>query len=138
MAVILGRIQKAAFNDGGGYDEIGKIVDGSLEVDSAEVNVSTHDSGAWEEFLQGRGNMTMSLSCLYDEADAGQEACIAAAFAQTAGTARFRMRGNTATAKEYIAAAFVKSTPMNAPNDEAGDLQLNFRLTGAPTRQNQP
>lgn len=138
MAVILGRIQKAAFNDGGGYDAVGRIVDGTLEMDSAEVNVTTHDSGAWEEFLQGRGNLTSSLSLLYDEADAGQEACLAAFVAQTAGTYRFRMRGDLQTAKEYIAAAFVKAAPMNAPNDEAGDLSLTFRLTGTPTRQNQP
>lgn len=138
MAVILGRVQKASFNDGGGYDAIGKIVDGSLELDSAEIVVSTHDSGAWEEYLQGRGNLTSTLSCRYDEADVGQEACLAAAFAQTMGTYRFRTRGDVSTAKEYFASAFVKSAPMNSPNDDAADLSLSFRLTGTPTRQNQP
>lgn len=133
MAVILGRIQKAAFNDGGGMDEIGRIVDGSLELDSAEVNVTSHDSGQWEEFLQGRANGQVTLNCRYDEADAGQAACLAAWTAQTVGSARFRMRGNTSGAQEWTASAFVKAVPMNAPNDEAADLQLTFRLTGAIT-----
>jgi hypothetical protein len=133
MAVLLGRVQTAAFNDGGGYDEIGKIVDGSLELESAEVTITNHDSGLWEEFLQGRSNATMTLSCRYDETDAGQEAALAAWTAQTAGTCRFRMGGAAGT-KQYSASAFVKSAPLNAPNDDAADLQLTFRLTGAITR----
>lgn len=133
MAVILGRIQTAAFNDGGGYDEVGKIIDGSLELDSAEVTVTSHDSGQWEEFLQGRENATATLGVRYDEADAGQEACLAAFIAQTMGTFRFRMGGAGGT-KQYSASAFVKGAPMSAPNDDAADLQLTFRLTGAITR----
>lgn len=133
MAVILGRVQTAAFNDGGGYDEVGKIVDGSLEVESAEVATTSHDSGVWEEFLQGRNSATVTLSVRYDEADAGQDACLAAWVAQTMGTLRFRM-GGAGGSKQYSGSAFVKSAPMSAPNDEAADLQLTFRMTGAITR----
>ncbi len=138
MAVTRGRIQTAAFDDGGGFDEVGRIVDGTFTLESSEITVTTHDSLDFEEFLQGRKSGTVELSCRADEADVGQIAVLDAHLAETAGTLRFRPRGDVSGADQYSASAFITATNIESPNDEETKLPLTFRLTGTITQSAVP
>lgn len=139
MAKSLGRLGTVEISTNGGanYTPIGRLIDPTVSLESAEVNVTDHDSGAWEEFLQGRKNWSVEAPCRYDEADAGQDTAIQAAFDGTQVKVRFRMKGAGAGNKQLIGDAFVRAVPMNAPNDEAADLGLTFRGTGALARSTQ-
>lgn len=134
MAVTRGRIGTVEIDDGGGYVAIGRIVDADLAIESSEITVTSHDSADWEEFLQGRKSGTIEMTLRYDEADAGQQDAIDAAFAETVVTVRWRSRGATSGAQEYEASAFVRAFPIGSPNDEENKLGLTFRLTGAVTQ----
>lgn len=133
MALTRGRIQTASFDDGGGADLIGRIVDGEFTLESSEIDVTTHDSDDFREFLQGRKSGTVELSCRADEADVGQIATIAAHLAETAGTLVWETRGGVSGADRYTASAFCMNASISAPNDEEAKITFTFRLTGTIT-----
>ena len=62
MAKVPGRLQTAAIDTGGGFVEILGIIDGSLNIEQAELNSTSHDDGQWEAFLRGRKNATIDIS----------------------------------------------------------------------------
>ncbi len=138
MAVSRGRLATLELGtDGTTYNPIGKIVDATLSVDSADITVTTHDSGQWEEFLQGRGKATIEAKVRYDEADAQQAQAITGFYNQTVFYWRFRPRGTLSGAKQYVAQGYLKSAPIMTPNDDVVDLTFNIQLTGAITPSSQ-
>ena len=139
MAVTRGRIGTVEISTDGGstFDKIGRLIDGSLNIESAEITTTSHDSDDWEEFLQGRKNATIETSHRYDEADTGQDKAIQAAFDETEVDLRWRSRGTVSTAKQYTSKAFVRSLPLESPNDEENKLAFTIRLTGVVSRTDQ-
>ena len=135
MAVTRGRIGEVSL-DG---NAIGRVIDATLTIESSEITVTTHDSGQWEEFLQGRKSGTIEVTTRYDESDTAQQAAIAASFAETTVTLVWVSRGlATSGAERFTATAFVSSQPLESPNDEDNKLGLTFRITGTVTRDTVP
>lgn len=135
MAVTRGRIGEISI-DG---DVLGKEVDATLTIESAEITVTAHDSGQFEEFLQGRKNGSIEVSCRHDESDTAQQALKAAHFAETTVAVIWVSRGiATSGAERFSATAFVTAQPLETPNDEENKVAFTLRLTGTITRDTVP
>lgn len=135
MAVTRGRIGQISI----GGTTLLKVVDQTLTIESSEITVTTHDSGQFEEFLQGRKSGTIEVTCRYDEADTAQETLIAAHFAETTVAVVWVSRGLATTgAQRYTATAFVTAQPLESPNDEENKIAYTLRITGAITRDTVP
>lgn len=135
MAVTRGRIGEVSI----GGTAVGKVIDATLTIESSEITVTTHDSGQWEEFLQGRKSGSIELTLRYDEADAPQQAAIAASFAETTVAVVWVSQGlATSGAERFTATAFVSAQPLESPNDEENKLSLTLRITGTVTRDTVP
>lgn len=135
MAVTRGRIGEISI-DG---NVLGKLIDGTLTIESSEINTTTHDSGQFEDFLQGRKNGSIEAPCRYDESDTAQQALNAASIGETTVAVVWVSRGIATTgAERYSATAFVTSQPLESPNDEDNKISYTLRLTGTITRDTVP
>lgn len=59
-------------NGGASYVKVGKITALSRSVDGNKIGINNFDQGDFEEFLNGRRNVTLSVTCLYDMTDTAQ------------------------------------------------------------------
>ncbi len=135
MAVTRGRIGEVSI-DG---NAVGRVIDATLTIESAEITVTTHDSGQWEEFLQGRKNGSIELTLRYDESDTAQQAAITASFAESTVAVVWVSRGlATSGAERFTATAYVSAQPLESPNDEENKMALTLRITGVVTRDTVP
>ena len=135
MAVTRGRIGQISID----ATTLLKVVDATLTLESAEITVTAHDSGQFEDFLQGRKNGSIEVSCRHDETDAAQQALNAAHFAESTVAVIWVSRGLATTgAERFSATAFVTAQPLETPNDEENKIAYTLRLTGAITRDTVP
>lgn len=134
MAKIAGRLGRVAVSNDGGvtFFEVNGITDQTLNAAAAEINVTSHDSGQFEEFIQGRKDATLDLSLLWDEGDVGQGIIKTAFFSATQIRVRFRMQEGVGFA-EFTQQAIVTSFAPASPNDDASTVDATLRISGSYT-----
>ena len=135
---IAGRISKVAIDDGGGFVDIGGLMDATLNGAIAELDSTSKDDGQYRTFIVGHRDATLDLSLHWEEDDAGQIKLKENAFAATTASAIFRFRMEEATGKqEFSVTGFVTGFNPTSPLDEVADLDVTVRLSGdfSPTAQ---
>lgn len=134
MADIRGRDAKFAVStDGVTYQDLGGCKDASWSIDQSTVDVTDFASGAWTEHLVGRKTVTASVTVNYDEADAGLDIVLASWQAATQIYIRYRPRGDTTGADQYVALATITSCEDSSPNDDAAEASISFQVTSSVT-----
>ena len=133
MAKSLGRLAtvEISLNGGSSYNAIGRLTDPTLALEKGEVDVTDHDSGAWEEILPGRKRWSIDAPVRADEADAGQIDAMSAYLNDTLVKVRFRLKGAGSGNKQFVGDAYVMSAPRGGPNGDSADGSFAFRGTSS-------
>ena len=126
MAKVHGRLQTFSWNS----VAVNGIVDGGLNLERPEIDVTTHDTGDAREFIQGRLAGTIDLTLRWDEADSGQGGMQADFFTGTSRAIYFRM-GTGAGLHSFTGTGIVTSWSVKGPNDDASEVSATVRYSGA-------
>ena len=131
MSKIQGRLGRMAVSSDGAinYFILGCIIDMNLAGSAAEIKVTCHEDGQFEQYLQGRKEATVDGSAYWDEDDTGQNIVEDAFFNSTGLDVRFRMQEGTGK-KEYEGKAIVTSWNESSPNDDAATVDFTLRING--------
>lgn len=114
------------------YTAVGGVKDISFDLTGAADETTDHDSGAFKEFMAGRGELKMTFNANYDEADAGQGIVRTAAFGRS--TCYFKFRAAVGGGyKESYANGVVTGFKPSAGNDGPVALAVDVQLSGVPT-----
>lgn len=125
--------------DGGTtYQKIGECKDMTLTVQGSEVDVTSHDSGDWKEFIYGRKEWSAEAEALYVDSNAGQDNVYTALNGKTIIKLRFRPAGAASGKDQFTGDALVLNWDLSGPNDDAAASKLSFKGTGALTKAAQP
>jgi hypothetical protein len=126
MAKIHGRLMNFAWNT----VAVNGIVDGTLNLERADVDVTTHDTGDAYAFIQGRLKGSVDLNMKWDEADSGQGGMQADFVTGTQRAVYFRMNtgGGLHT---FTGTAQVNKWSAKGPNQDAGEVTASLTYTGA-------
>jgi hypothetical protein len=136
MAHFHGRLGKVQVSTNGGttWIDIGGVTDSSLKGTKGKINTSDHDSADFEEYIQGRKDLSIDLTCNYDTADAGQTALITNWYADgVTFLVRFSPAGSTAGSPQKQASGFVETLEEGDPNDAQATLTCTIQLSGTVT-----
>ena|SRR3990167_4772237 len=128
MAKVAGRVQALQYN----ATAIGAIVDCSFSGEIEELDSTTHDSGAFREYLAGRMSGTLDVTMKWDQSDTAQSQMADDAFVP--GTSRaldFRME---TTGHKYTGTGFITNWSPSAPNDDVAEVSCTIRFTGTITQ----
>jgi hypothetical protein len=133
MPNIAGRLQSATI-DG---VPIGSITDGNLNPENAELDTTSHDDQTSRTFIYGRQSATAEFTMRWDDANAGQEDILDAAFGKTINTYVFLME-TLSGSERFTFQGLATATPLSAPNDDVAEFSATIRVTGDITRDTQP
>ena len=127
-----GRSGALAVDDGGGYDDVGGVTSMSLSTSHDSIDETDFDSNGYKESAYGESQLTLSVTYLRDEADAGQDALRAASSGKTTVAARYRMVV-AGGADQVIFTAKVnsleRSNERNADVEESVELESSGAIT---------
>ena len=121
-----GRFQTFSWNS----NVVAGIVDGSLDLERPDIDVTTHDTGDARAFIQGRLTGSVDLTMKWDEADAGQSAMQADHFTGTQRTIYFRMNTG-AGLHSFTGTGQVSKWSAKGPNDDASEVSATVKFSGA-------
>jgi predicted secreted protein len=132
MAHTKGRLGQLAVDDGGGFDTVGGITSMSLSSSHDTIDETDFDSAGYKESAYGETQLTISVTYLRDEADAGQDALRAADSGKTTVSARYRPTV-AAGADQITFTAKVnsleRSNERNADVEETVELESSGSIT---------
>ena len=118
------------------YVDLLNIVDASLNLEQSELEVTSHDDGAWQAYLAGRKGGTMDISMRYDDADTSQDAMRTSFFAGI--TLRWQFRLDTGTGiEQYTFLGFITSIKPSGPNNDPAAYDISVRIAGSVTMDDQ-
>jgi len=121
------------------YTDVGGVTEVGFSHARGKIDVSDWDSSGWKENLVGFGEITLSFTHNYDEADAGQDIIRTAANAGSQLYFRYRPGGDgSGTKDEMIGKYMLDSYEDSSPNEGAVTSSGSASSTGAPTFQAQP
>lgn len=125
--------------DGVTYTDVAGVKDASMSNARGVIDVNDFDEPGWNQSLIDRGDLTVSGSYNYDEADAGQT--IMRTASQTGAFCWFRYRpggDGSGTLRETFAKAIIESHDDANADGSAIESSFSMKSTGAPTFQMQP
>ncbi|MBN2365736.1 MAG: hypothetical protein JXL67_06190 [Calditrichaeota bacterium] len=113
-------------------------MDLSLNIDGKKINISNFDSGEFEEFMDGRKNVTIDFTCKRDDSDTtGVGNLIDDWFAGNEGAVSFCPKTPVAGDISYSGTGSPSNIKISAPDDEdceiTGSLQINGVLQKSTT-----
>lgn len=136
MAHFHGRLGKVQISTdaGSSWQDIGGITEASLKGTKGKINTSDHDSADFEEYIQGRKDLSIDLTCNYDTANAAQMALVTNWYADGVNfLIRFSPAGTAAGTPMKQASGFVETLEEGDPNDAQATLTATIQLTGSVT-----
>ena len=131
MAFIEGRISTVSCNS----QNVGGLTEASMTLGASEIETTTHGSSTFKSFIAGRKDCTVSLSCLFDDSDAGQEQLISSWNFNGSGTvvSYVFVMGSGGSYDQYTCDGIITDLSYGTPNDDVATLDVSIRLTGALT-----
>lgn len=134
MAKHQGRLSEVHVSTDGGttFSAIGGVETATLNTNRGEINVSSHDSGANSEYLQGRKDQTCDVSCFYDNANTPQQALVDNANVDDPTPLVFRYYPKVAAGYRMAQGeGIVNKATLNGGNDDGMKVDFTIRITGA-------
>lgn len=126
-------------SDGGGsYSLLGEVFDPSMSIPQDLHDTTINGGGGWKRELKGHKQLTLSVSCHYDESDVAQEKVLSAMMDGTDLHWKIRPRGDQTGYKEYLCEGNLESHDVTMTTQGPMDFPVSMRSTGTVTRQNQP
>lgn len=116
---------------------LGKIVSMTLSIDGNEIPISSFDTGVFNEYLKGRNDVTMDVSCLYDQEDTTGVGNMVDDLIANAADASLSI-GPSATAATgditYSGVGFPLNISVDFNDDDRPEISGSFRINGALTK----
>lgn len=128
---IPGRLAKVEISPDGGttYENLGGIVDVTMNLNIDELECTSHDSNGVREYLPNHSDVSLDISARWMDGDPGQEIVLGAVFAKTTFPFRFVME--TANQRKlFSGTAFATSYSPSGPLDETGSVDITLRCSG--------
>lgn len=124
----------------GGTDYSAQLVDGGLDVDAPEQDITNMASAGWFEGIGGIKKATLALEFAYDADDSGLQAYL---WTNLGASVAFTMRGTSgaiATSNaDYQGNVIInKFTPIRGRVGNVHGASYSFPVTGAITRDTTP
>ncbi len=126
--------------DGISYTDVGGVKDVNDSWTTGTIDSNDYDEPDWDQHVQDRRSVSLSVTCNYDEEDAGQ-AIIFTAVKGTAAKLYFRYRpggDDSGTGKEVIFQGTVESLDDSSSDGSMCEISLSVTSSGAVTYQTQP
>lgn len=115
----------------GPLTEVGGIVDITMNLNVDELECTSHDSNGAREYIPNHHDVTLDVSCRWNEADTAQGYMLDAVFAKTSFDFVFRMKDDhTTPLKEFKGTAFATTFSPSGPLDDTGSLDVTLRCSG--------
>lgn len=133
---IPGRLAKLELSPDGGttFENLGGIVDVTMNLNVDELETTTHDSNGVREYLPNHSDVTWDVSCRWMDGDPGQEILMVAVFAHTVFPLRFYMEVVSGR-KRFDGNGFATSASPAGPLDDTGSLDVSIRGSGVSMTQ---
>lgn len=131
MSKTAGRLARVSVSSNGGstWVSLNGLTAFSVTTSMAPINVSSFDSGQFEEYINGRKSGTVSASAHLDLDDAGQFMLFDAVGSGT--KILFRERFTEGTGKpERIIPTVISELTESVDNDGAASLEISAQVTG--------
>jgi len=140
MSEYLGRIATLEVSTDGGttWLTVGEAKDLALSLPQDLHDATTYSDDIWKVDLRGHRQVTLTYTCQYDKADAGQLALISSYFSGTGIRHRVRPEGNTSTAKEFEFDSNFNSLEISPPTQGISELSVDVQSTGTVTQTTIP
>jgi predicted secreted protein len=124
---------------GSSYTDVGGVTAAVISNARGKIDVTDWDSAGWKENLAGFGELTLTFTHNYDEANAGQDIIRTAAQAGSQLYFRYRPGGDgSGSLDETIGLYNIDSYEDSSPNEGAVTSSGSCSSTGTPTFQQQP
>lgn len=137
MATIIGRNLKVAISDDDiTYVDLGRVLDGSLDVADDIADETTNDSGGFKEGKYADSQATLDVTLKYDSANAGQINLINAKTAKQQKFFRFRPE-ETSGELEWRFKANIPSLTVDTSTGEVEEMSATMESTGTITKATQ-
>lgn len=129
MACIPGRLSRVQMNTGSGYDNLGGIVDVSLNGNVDELECTDHDSDGIREFLPNHLDFTMDMTLRWDE-DEPRQIDLLYTLVPSPSTFLVHFFLENATGRvRFEADAFITNYSPSGPLDDTAGLDVSLRLS---------
>lgn len=114
---------------------LGEITNISLSIDGNQINVSSFDSGEFEEFISGRKNWTISFTCRMDQEDTdGQLTVLDDLLAGNNGEFVFGPSTTTTGDLTFTGDGNPSNITIDAPDEDTIEISGEIQGTGTLTK----
>ena len=131
MACIAGRVSRVevSYDGGSTYNNLGGIVDVTLNGNVDELECTTHDSNGIREYIPNHLDFTMDMTMRWDETDAAQNGLVDTLIPSPASFKVYFMLEQTSGRRRFEADAFITSFSPSGPLDDTAGLDVSLRLS---------
>ena len=129
MSCIAGRLSRVQMNTGGGYSNLGGIVDVTLNGNVDELECTDHDSDGIREYVPNHLDFTMDLTLRWDEDEPEQINLLNTLVPFPSTFLVYFFLENVAGRVRFEADAFITSYSPSGPLDDTAGLDVSLRLS---------
>jgi hypothetical protein len=128
---IPGRFAKLRLSADGGttYENLGGIIDLTLNINVDELETTTHDSNGVRSFIPNHSDFTLEASGRWEDGDPGQGMALDAIDAKQTLQFIFTMETRHG-AKQWEGSCFGTNASPAGPLDDTAGMDLSFRCSG--------
>lgn len=108
---------------------VAEMVEHSISIEGKEIDVTSHDSGGWEEILMGRKRYEIKVDGNYVPSDAGMQAIVNSLLNGTVSTWKLTYPNGY----YYSGSGYVASVEIKSPEGDKAAVSLTLKGSGALT-----
>lgn len=115
---------------------LGKIINMTLNIDGNEIAISSFDTNIFNEYLVGRKDVTMDVTCLYDQADTTGVGNMVDDLLANAADATMSIGPASAVAGDitYSGSGFPINASIDFNDDDRPEISASLRINGTLTK----
>lgn len=129
MACIPGRLSRVQINTGSGYNNLGGIVDATLNGNVDELECTDHDSDGIREYTPNHLDFTMDITMRWDEDEPQQIELLNTLIPSPTTFLLYFFLENVTGRTRFEADAFITSYSPGGPLDDTAGLDVSMRLS---------
>lgn len=128
---IAGRLSRVqvSYDAGSTYNNLGGVVDATLNGNVDELECTSHDSNGVREYIPNHIDFTMDVTMRWDETDSTQDGLINTLIPAPTSFKVYFMLENVAGKRRFEADAFLTSFSPSGPLDDTAGLDVSLRLS---------
>ena len=131
MSCIPGRLSRvqASFDNGVSYNNLGGIVDVTLNGNVDELECTSHDSNGIREYVPNHLDFTLDLTMRWDEDEPEQASLLNTLIPSPTSFKLYFLLEDVTGRRRFEADAFITSYSPSGPLDDTAGLDVSLRLS---------